>query len=50
MDKLTHEANNEQFAQKQEEICHLVQNSHPEWLKQINYALQKKETINQIKH
>ena len=33
--RLTHKPNNEQFAQKQEEICHFVQDSHPEGLKRI---------------
>lgn len=40
--RLTHESDDEQFAQKQEEICHFVQDSHPKGLKRIIYSLQKK--------
>lgn len=40
--RLTHEPDDEQFAQKQEEICHFVQDSHPKGLKRIIYSLQKK--------
>ena len=46
--RLTHEPNDEQFAQKQEEICHFVQDSHPKGLKRIIYSLHKRETDNRI--
>lgn len=41
--RLTHESDDEQFAQKQEEICHFVQDSHPKGLKRIIYSLKKKK-------
>lgn len=35
MNRLTHKSNDEQFAQKQEEICHFIQDSHPGMLKTL---------------
>lgn len=46
--RLTHESDDEQFAQKQEEICHFVQDSHPKGLKRIIYSLQKRGTDKRI--
>lgn len=49
--RLTHEPNYEQFAQKQEEVCHFVQDRHPEGAQRIIYPLQKRNCqSHEIKH
>lgn len=49
INRLTNKPNNEKFAQKQEEICHFVQHSHPEGWKTIFYSLQTRKADNQMK-